>query len=135
MTFAGRNFHDFRDFFSLGTRWFGNSRKYFLVKFVKVAIRKSLFWIFNCFFIRQEGLILPKVGLIYRALSELFFLKQHFFNKLSANVKMEVVKENGKRWAMHLILWRISSYYLNVIDWLFVLRNFYFLFAKVFSTV
>ena len=68
-----------------------------------------------------------------------FFLKCHniFSTELniSATMKSKIVKVNGKRRWMHLILWRICCYHLEVIDHLFALRNcFYFLFAIIFSS-
>ena len=68
-----------------------------------------------------------------------FFLKCHniFSTELniSATMKSKIVKVNGKRRWMHLILWRICCYHLEVIDHLFTLRNcFYFLFAIIFSS-
>ena len=44
----------------------------------------------------------------------------------------KIMQANGKRRGMRLILWRICSYYLDVIDRLFVLKNYInFIFAKV----
>ena len=54
--------------------------------------------------------------------------------KFIAIMKSKIVKVNGKRRGMYLLLWRICGYYLHAIDTLFVLRDcFHFFFAKMFS--
>ena len=71
------------------------------------------------------------------AINSFFFQNAITFSaelNISANMKSKIVKVNGKRRWMHLNLWRICCYYLDLIDHLFGLRNcFYFLFAIIFS--
>lgn len=84
MTFAGRHFHDFRDFFPPWTTLIWEFAKVFSREIRESSYsQKFMLKVYAIVFFFWQGLILPKLGVIYRALSELFFLKRNIFSTSS----------------------------------------------------